>query len=74
MAPGNKMTPNTTGYEWEIPVQGVPGAIPALKGIRCPMSYLSWYIGQMQKRPVVDRIPDNPSRDAAECVLRRQPV
>jgi uncharacterized protein (TIGR03435 family) len=52
---GNKMTANTTDYEWEIPVQGVPGTIPKLKGIRCPMSYLSWYIGQMQNRPVVDR-------------------
>ena len=52
---GNKMTPNTTDYEWEFPVQGVPGTIPKLKGTRYPMSYLSWYIGQMQNRPVVDR-------------------
>ena len=52
---GNKMTPNTTDYEWEFPVQGVPCTIPKLKGTRYPMSYLSWYIGQMQNRPVVDR-------------------
>lgn len=52
---GNKMTPNTTDYEWDIPVQGVPGTIRTVKGIRCPMSYLSWYLGQVQNRPVVDR-------------------
>jgi uncharacterized protein (TIGR03435 family) len=51
---GNKMTPNTTDYEWEIPVQGVPGPTPKVKGVRCPMPYLSWYLGQMQNRPVVD--------------------
>ena len=51
---GNKMTPNTTDYEWEIPIQGAGGPIPKVKGIRCPMSYFSWYIGQRQNRPVVD--------------------
>jgi len=51
---GNKMTPNTTDYEWDFPVQSVPGSVPKFKGTRCPMSYLSWYIGLMQNRPVVD--------------------
>jgi uncharacterized protein (TIGR03435 family) len=52
---GNKMTPNTTDYEWEIPIQPAPGAIRKVKGIRCPLSYLSWYLGQVQNLPVVDR-------------------
>lgn len=51
----NKMTPNTSDYEWEIPIQPVPGATPKVKGVRCPMPYLSWYIGQMQNRPVLNR-------------------
>lgn len=48
---GNKMTPNTTDYEWEIPIQGAGGPIPKVKGIRCPMSYFSWYIGQKAEPP-----------------------
>jgi uncharacterized protein (TIGR03435 family) len=48
------MTPNTTDYEWEIRVQTVPGATPKFKGIRCPMSYLSWFIGQVQNHPVLN--------------------
>lgn len=52
--PGNKMTPNTTDYEWEIPVQYIPGKIPTVKGVRCPMPYFSWWLGQMQNRPVVN--------------------
>jgi uncharacterized protein (TIGR03435 family) len=52
---GQKMTPNDSTYEWEIPVQGIPGPIPKVKGIRCPLSYLSWWIAQVQNRPVVDK-------------------
>ena len=52
---GNKMTANSTEYEWEIPVQFVPATLLKVKGIRCPMYYLSWWIGQQNNRPVVDR-------------------
>ncbi len=52
---GQKMKANDSSYEWEIPVQGVPGPIPKIKGTRCPMSYLSWWIGQQENRPVVDQ-------------------
>jgi len=52
---GNKMTVNETEYEWEIPIQPIPGKIPTLKGWRCPMQYLAWYLGQRAQRPVVDK-------------------
>jgi uncharacterized protein (TIGR03435 family) len=52
---GNKMTVNETEYEWEIPVTNIPGKIPTVKGWRCPMSYLAWYIAQRENRPVVDK-------------------
>jgi uncharacterized protein (TIGR03435 family) len=52
---GNKMTPNKTDYEWEIPVVNAPGSIPTFKGTRCPLYYLSWWIGQRQERPVIDK-------------------
>jgi uncharacterized protein (TIGR03435 family) len=51
---GNKMTPNTSDNEWEIPIQPAPGAIPKVTGIRCPIPYLSWFIGQRQNRPVLN--------------------
>jgi uncharacterized protein (TIGR03435 family) len=52
---GNKMTVNETTYEWEIPVTNIPGKIPTIKGWRCPMSYLAWYLAQRENRPVVDK-------------------
>ncbi len=52
---GNKMTRNTSDYEWEIPITNVPGTAPTFKGTRCPLYYLSWWIGQAQNRPVVDK-------------------
>jgi uncharacterized protein (TIGR03435 family) len=52
---GNKMTPNTSDYEWEIPVVNTPGPIPTFKGTRCPIYYLSWWIGQREDRPVIDK-------------------
>ena len=52
---GNKMTVNETAYEWEYPIQPIPGKIPTLKGWRCPMQYLAWYLGQRAQRPVVDK-------------------
>jgi uncharacterized protein (TIGR03435 family) len=51
---GNKMTPNKTDYEWDIPIQRPPNKIPKVKGVRCPMTYFSWYLGQLQNRPVID--------------------
>jgi uncharacterized protein (TIGR03435 family) len=52
---GSKMTKNESTYEWEIPVQPVPGRVPTFKGIRCPMYYLSWFLGQSENRPIVDK-------------------
>jgi uncharacterized protein (TIGR03435 family) len=52
---GSKMTVNDSTYEWEIPVTNIPGKIPKFKGTRCPMSYLSWWIGQRENRPVLDK-------------------
>ncbi len=52
---GSKMTPNISTYEWEIPVTNIPGQIPTVKGTRCPMYYLSWWIGQREDRPVLDK-------------------
>ena len=52
---GSKMTPNTTDYEWEIPMTTMPGNIPKWKGTRCPMSYFSWWVGQQGESPVVDK-------------------
>ncbi|HUA60751.1 MAG TPA: TIGR03435 family protein [Verrucomicrobiae bacterium] len=52
---GSKMKKNESSYEWEIPVQGVPGPVPKIKGVRCPMNYFSWYLGQTENRPVVDQ-------------------
>jgi uncharacterized protein (TIGR03435 family) len=52
---GSKMTANTSTYEWEIPVQNIPGKIPTVKGVRCPMYYLSWWIGQREDRAVIDK-------------------
>jgi uncharacterized protein (TIGR03435 family) len=52
---GSKMTPNDTTYEWDIPITSIPGSIPKFKGARCPMYYLSWWIGQREGRPVLDQ-------------------
>jgi len=52
---GQKMTPSESTYEWEIPITTMPGSIPKYKGTRCPMSYLAWWIGQQQNRPVIDK-------------------
>jgi uncharacterized protein (TIGR03435 family) len=53
---GQKMTPNTTDYEWEIPVVPVEGSrLPKFKGTRCPLYYLAWFIGRQENRPVVDQ-------------------
>jgi uncharacterized protein (TIGR03435 family) len=49
------MKVNDSTYEWEIPMQPAAGPIPTFKGIRCPMYYLSWWIGQLENRPVVDQ-------------------
>lgn len=51
---GLKMARNESSYEWEIPVTNIPGPLPKVKGSRCPMSYLAWWIGQRENRPVVD--------------------
>jgi uncharacterized protein (TIGR03435 family) len=52
---GHKMTPNTSDYEWDIPIQPLPSAILKVKGIRCPMYYFTWWVGQSNNRPVVDK-------------------
>jgi uncharacterized protein (TIGR03435 family) len=53
---GAKMTPNDGPNGWEIAITSIPGStLPKVKGTRCPMSYLSWWIAQRQDRPVVDK-------------------
>src|SRR5262249_31201812 len=52
---GNKMKANESDFEWEIPVTTLPGSIPKFKGNRCPMAYLSWWLGRRENRPVVDQ-------------------
>jgi uncharacterized protein (TIGR03435 family) len=52
---GAKMKANDGPNEWEIAITSAPGAsVPKFKGTRCPMSYLSWWVAQRMKRPVVD--------------------
>ena len=51
---GLKMTPNTTPQDYNIPVNFNPDGV---QGVRVPMSYLCWFLGQTLQndaRPVVN--------------------
>jgi uncharacterized protein (TIGR03435 family) len=52
---GSKMKPNDTSYEWDIPITWIPSSTPKVRGARCPMYYLSWWIAQQKNRPVIDK-------------------
>ena len=52
---GNKMKPNTTPEDFEIPMQGPPAK---MTGKRVSMTYLCWFLGlvlQNDERPCVDQ-------------------
>jgi uncharacterized protein (TIGR03435 family) len=54
-ASGSKLKPNSTPEDYKIPV--TPSGIGAVTGIRVPMPYLCWFLGQQvqrDERPVID--------------------
>jgi uncharacterized protein (TIGR03435 family) len=56
---GSKMKANNGPDEWAISITmargAAPPAPPKFQGTRCAMSYLSWWISQLQNRPVVNQ-------------------
>jgi uncharacterized protein (TIGR03435 family) len=56
---GSKMKPNDGPDEWEISVQYVPNGPPPapvkVKGVRCSMMALAYWIAQIENRAVVDK-------------------
>jgi uncharacterized protein (TIGR03435 family) len=55
----SKMKAHDGPDEWVIPIMGAgaesAARTPRFKGTRCAMSYLSWWIGQRENRPVLDK-------------------